>query len=193
MDHEAINNVRRKINEVMKKTDERIVVGWRPSMQDRKEGEVWEGPDGKQWTVKNGIIQNITKLDSAKTPFWCPQCSKPMNHRLDVKFWNKKGKCMDCVIVEETKIRKEGRWVEYEKSVMKANFIAELKDTIKELEHVYETVSAPEIVHADDTRILMIEKWHVDIEQVKEDIKNDLEKLRAKLIEVESENENGNA
>lgn len=193
MNHEAINNVRRKINEVMKKTDERIVVGWRPTMQDRKEGDVWEGPDGRMWTVKNGITQNITKLDSAKTPHWCPLCTKPLNHRLDVKFWNKKGKCMDCVIKEETEIRRQGKWREYEESIMKANFIAELKDTIKELEHLQETISAPEIVHADETRILMIEKWHVDIDKVKEDIKNDLEKLRNKLAEVEAGDSNGNA
>lgn len=193
MNHEAINNVRRKINEVMKKTDERIVVGWRPSMQDRKEGDVWEGPDGRMWTVKNGITQNITKLDSAKTPYWCPACSKPLNHRLDVKFWNKKGKCMDCVVKEETEIRRQGKWREYEQSIMKANYIAELKDTIKELEHLQETITAPEIVHADDTRILMIEKWHVDIDKVKEDIKHDLEQLRNKLTEAEAGDANGNS
>lgn len=193
MNHEAINNVRRKINEVMKKTDERIVVGWRPSMQDRKEGDVWEGPDGRMWTVKNGITQNVTKLDSAKTPYWCPLCSKPLNHRLDVKFWNKKGKCMDCVVKEETEIRRQGKWREYEQSIMKANYIAELKDTIKELEHLQETITAPEIVHADDTRILMIEKWHVDIDKVKEDIKHDLEQLRNKLAEAEAGDANGNS
>lgn len=193
MNHEAINNVRRKINEVMKKTDERIVVGWRPSMQDRKEGDVWEGPDGRMWTVKNGITQNVTKLDSAKTPYWCPLCSKPLNHRLDVKFWNKKGKCMDCVVKEETEIRRQGKWREYEQSIMKANYIAELKDTIKELEHLQETITAPEIVHADDTRILMIEKWHVDIDKVKEDIKHDLEQLRNKLADAEAGDANGNS
>ena len=37
-EHEAINNARRKINEVLKKNGEQIVVGWRPGLEPtRKE------------------------------------------------------------------------------------------------------------------------------------------------------------
>ena len=111
-DANAINNVRRKINEVMKKTDEKIVVGWRPDYVKREEGEEWVDADDKRWTVRNGIIQNITKLDSAKMPWFCPSCEKIMNHRLDTKYWRLRGKCMSCVIVDETKMRAEGKWKE---------------------------------------------------------------------------------
>jgi len=187
MNHEAINNVRRKINEVMKKTDERIVVGWRPGMDDHKEGDVWEGSDGRKWTIKNGIRQNVTKLDLAKTPWFCPVCQKSMSHRLDSKFWNIQGKCFDCVVKEETKIRAEGKWEEYEKKKIKANYIASLKDQIQELQHYYDTVSSPSFVHADDEKILMVEKWNVDVDKIKADLAIDIEDMKKHLAEVEAE------
>lgn len=186
MNHDALNDVRRKIKEVMKKTDDRIVVGWRPPSEDRREGDVWEGPDGRMWTVKNGITQTVTKLDSAKTPLWCPECNKAMSHRLDDKFFAKKGKCMDCVIKHETEIRRQGKWKEYEESLMRANYISYLKDMIVELQHLYENVSAPEIVHADEIRILMIEKWNVDLDKVKQDIMSDIEHFKKELAKAEA-------
>ena len=39
--------------------------GYKKISKRYKEGDVWED-GGKQWTIKNGIKQNITKLDSAK-------------------------------------------------------------------------------------------------------------------------------
>lgn len=186
-EHEAINNARRKINEVLKKTNEQIVVGWRPGLEPiRNEGDTWVGLDDRQWIMKNGIKQTVTKLDAAKTPWFCPQCQKSMSHRLDMKFWRIQGKCFDCVIKYETELRRLGKWEEYEKQKIKANYIASLKDRISELRHLHETVSAPEVIHADDTRILMIEKWHVDIDKVKADIMKDIEELTAFLTEVEA-------
>jgi ribosomal protein L33 len=187
-EHEAINNVRRKINEVMKKTDERIVVGWRPTLEEkRNEGDVWEDSDGRKWTVKNGIKQNVTKLDLAKTPWFCPHCQKSMNHWLDGKFWNLRGKCFDCVIADEAQIRAEGKWEEYEQQIMKANYIASLKDKIAELQYYHDTVSSPTFVHADDERILMIEKWNVDIDRIKAELLIDIEDMKKHLAEIEAE------
>jgi hypothetical protein len=187
-DHQAINNVRRKINEVMKKTDERIVVGWRPELAEkRNEGDVWEDLDGKKWTIKNGIKQNVTKLDTAKTPWFCPECQKSMSHRLDDKFWNIRGKCFDCIIKEETKLRTEGKWEEYEKRKLQQNYVASLKDHINQLQDYHDTVSSPSFVHADQERILMIEQWNVDIDKIKQDLLKDIEELKIHLSECEAE------
>lgn len=184
MNHEAINNVRRKLNEVMKQTDERIVVGWRPDLQEHKEGDVWEGLDGRMWTIKNGIKQTVTKLDAAKTPWFCPQCQKAMSHRFDTKSYNTLGKCYDCAIKEETKMRYEGTWEEYARDQLQKNYIAGLKDKIAELQHYHDTVSSPEFVHADDEKILMVEKWNVDIEKIKEDLRKDIDELKIHLHDL---------
>lgn len=187
MDHEAINNVRRKINEVLKKDEARIVVGWRPEMADRKEGDVWEDVNGREWTVKNGIRQSVTKLDSAKTPWFCPVCEKSMSHRFDMKFWRIRGKCMDCVVKDETELRRQGKWEEYERNIMKANYLAALKDRIDELQDYHDTITAPEFIDADDTQILMVERWNVDIDKIKEDLRNDIAILKQNLTDAEAD------
>lgn len=192
-DHDAINNVRQKLNEVMKKTDERIVVGWRPGLEEHKEGDVWKDADDREWTIKNGIRQRVTKLDDAKTPWWCPECQKTMSHRLDTKYWRLHGKCMDCVIKYETELRRTGKWEEYERQKVRANYLASLKDRIAFLKDLHATVTSPEIIHADDTKILMIEKWDVDINKVKEDIQKDIDELKGYLDEFEQENSNETA
>ena len=40
-------------------------VGYTKKEEFRKEGDIWE-EDGRKWTIKDGIKQNITKLDRAK-------------------------------------------------------------------------------------------------------------------------------
>jgi len=190
-DVNAINNVRRKINEVMKKTDERIVVGWRPDhTPERKEGETWTDSEGKQWIKQDGTIRKINKLDGARTPLFCPKCDRVMNHRLDTKFWRIRGHCFDCNVEEETKIRKEGpdAWKRYEEDIMKRNYYADLKNFIVELYDLHRTIAAPENILADDEKILMVEKWNVDIEKVKADIMEEIVTHEGYLKKFEEEN-----
>lgn len=181
---EALNNVRRKISEKLKKDDERLVFGWRGEAEPtRKEGDIWEDSTGKKWTVKNGVRQSVTKLDDAKTPWWCPRCSKPLNHRFDVKFWRIRGHCMDCVIKDETELRRLGKWEEYEKKVMLRNYIADISDKIAELEAYHDTVSKPEflLMNEHEKTVQMMEKWDVDIDKLKEDLRKDIETLKGYL------------
>lgn len=184
---DALNDVRRKVAEKLKQDDQRLVFGWRGEAEPtRKEGDVWEDVHGKRWTIKNGIRQTITKLDDAKTPFWCPKCSKPLNHRFDVKFWRIRGHCMDCNIKFESQLRREGKWEEYERKVMLRNYIAEVKDKISELQSYYNEVSKPEflIMNENEKTVLMMEKWDVNIDQIKADLLKDIELLNGYLTET---------
>lgn len=184
---EALNDVRKKVAEKLNKDGKKLVFGWRGEPEPtRKEGDIWYDVDGKKWTIKNGIRQSVTKQDAAKTPWWCPKCSKPMNGRFDVKFWRLRGHCLDCNLKEEAKIRKQGpeAWEKYERAVMLRNYIAEVQDKIAELQDYHDTITKPEFVNADETKILMIEKWDVDIEKVKADLRADIEKLQGWLKET---------
>jgi hypothetical protein len=179
---QALNDVRRKVAEKLNKDDSKLVFGWRGQAEPtRTEGDRWTDIEGKEWEMKNGVKTRVTKLDSAKTPWWCPRCSKPMNHRFDMKFWRIRGHCMDCVIKDETELRRQGKWEEYERKIMLRNYIAEVRDKIAELQHYHDTVSKPEFINADETKILMVERWDVDIDKVKADLRKDIEMLQENL------------
>jgi ribosomal protein L37AE/L43A len=181
---DALNDVRKKVAEKLKKDDQKLVFGWRGEAEPvRNEGDEWEDVHGKKWTIKNGIRQTITKLDDAKTPFWCPKCSKPMNHRFDIKFWRIRGHCMDCNIKFETELRRQGKWETYERKIILRNYVAEVKDKIAELQSYYNEISKPEflIMNENEKTVLRMEHWDVNIDKIKADLMKDIETLKGYL------------
>lgn len=106
-------------------------IGYQKTYKHYKEGDVWE-ESGKTWTIKNGIRQNITKLDSAKKlarmPLCCPKCNNRMNKRLDSKMYKIHGFCFDCVIEYETSLQKAGLFEEYERKMTQGNIKAFITD-----------------------------------------------------------------
>ncbi len=61
------NDVNRLRNLVQGKYGDRTTMGtgYTKAKEFHDEGDVWE-EDGRSWTIKNGVKQNITKLDKAK-------------------------------------------------------------------------------------------------------------------------------
>jgi hypothetical protein len=89
------------------------------------ENDIWE-ENGKKWTIKNGIKQTITKLDSIKElirfPLKCPNCEKSMKpNSYNKKMYAIHKQCFDCVIKYETKLKLEGKFEEYEKNLLNLN------------------------------------------------------------------------
>jgi hypothetical protein len=113
-------------------------VGYRKKEEVHEEGDVWE-EDGRQWTIKNGIKQNISKIgdlkESVVTPYFCPSCNKIMNKRNDKVFYKSHRMCFNCVVEFEHKLRKEGKWDEYQKKIKNEeidNMIKDFKTFIEE-------------------------------------------------------------
>lgn len=97
-----------------------------------KEGDIWE-ENGRTWTIKNGIRQNITKLDAAKKalqmPLKCPKCGGPMRHHLAQKMYKIHGFCFDpCTVEYEAELRKAGLYESYEKNMIQGSLKAFMKD-----------------------------------------------------------------
>ena len=116
----------------------RSSVGFSKADEFHAEGDIWES-NGRTWTIKEGIKQNITKLDKAKKahvmPLLCPKCKKVMKNRNDKPFYNIHKMCFNCVIDMEIQLRKEGKWEEYQRKIKNDeidNRIEEFKTYIKE-------------------------------------------------------------
>lgn len=113
------------------KAGTRTGVGYETLKESYQEGDVWE-ENGKKWTIKNGLKQNVTKLDLARKhtqiPLLCPKCGKPMDTRLDSKMYRIHGFCFDCTLDMESKLRQAGLFQDYEQKVVTGNIQGFLED-----------------------------------------------------------------
>lgn len=102
-------------------------IGYTEKQEKHKEGDVWE-EDGRTWTIKNGVKQNVSKLDLIKkavqTPLTCPRCIGPMNHHLHKKMYKVHGVCFDCTVDYEAQLRKVGLYESYEKALVQGSLKA---------------------------------------------------------------------
>jgi uncharacterized C2H2 Zn-finger protein len=111
-------NLQRARNLVTGKVGDRTTkgVGYNKKYEHHEEGDVWE-EGGRTWTIKNGIKQNITKLDKAKKvgkmPLFCPKCGTIMKDWKDKKLYPAYGHCFNCQIDHEAQLRKEGKLMDH--------------------------------------------------------------------------------
>jgi len=103
-----------------------VGTGYQKLKEFHNEGDIWE-EDGRQWTIKNNIKQNITKLDKAKEgiilPLFCPTCSNATKPHLDKKWFVLYGHCFNCQVDFEFKLRQEGKLEEFEKEINNLFFV----------------------------------------------------------------------
>lgn len=106
-------------------------IGYQKAYEHHQEGDIWE-ENGRQWTIKNGIKQNVTKLDAAKkalqVPLKCPKCGGSMNYHLSQKMYKIHKMCFDCVINYESQLRKAGLYEAYERAMIQGSLKAFLGD-----------------------------------------------------------------
>jgi hypothetical protein len=109
----------------------RSSVGFSKKEEFHQEGDIWEA-DGRTWTIKKGIKQNITKLDKAKKahvmPLLCPKCNRVMKKRMDKQFYNIHKICFDCVVDMEHELKKNGKGEEYERKIHNDEIDNKIKD-----------------------------------------------------------------
>ena len=71
-----------------------VGVGYQIEQEEiHKEGDIWENK-GKTWTIRDGIRENITKLDKFKqaaVPLFCPKCKNIMDGQLDPFYYKSFG------------------------------------------------------------------------------------------------------
>jgi hypothetical protein len=167
-----IAELRRKMEQKVQKFD-RPIVGWNPEKVERKEGERWTDHNGKLWERKNGISQSISKLQGARTPWFCPKCTKTMGHRFDSKFYWLYNQCYDCTINQHTKMMLNGTWEEFEKKNLREREKSFLKDKIQEHKEYMRTFKVPQIHFQDGgwQELATLEHFKDMFETLKEDIK----------------------
>lgn len=106
-------------------------IGYQKAHEVHNEGDIWE-ESGRTWTIKDGLKQNITKLDAAKKalqiPLACPKCGGSMNYHLSQKMYKVHKMCFDCVVNYEAELRRAGLYDAYEKAMIQGSLRAFLVD-----------------------------------------------------------------
>ena len=171
----------------------KITVGYDGVNKDesvvRQIGDKWFDSDGNEWEQKNGYKVKLGKewqqeLHEYLNTFPnCPKetCTCGMPKKIDQKMKKIHGMCFDCVIDMEHKIRLEGKWDEYEKTKVKQNALAWLKEAEKDKDAIASELSRMEFTNDFGDN----EKWKTPFnkEEMLEKIENEFAEFRKNFIE----------
>jgi len=173
-------DVNRMRNLLMGKSGDKTqtMTGYEKSSQDYNEGDVWTDAFGKNWTIKNGVKQSVTKNDKFKQlailPMKCPRCENLMKtDDLNKKMYHIHGHCFDCTIKIEQQLKLEGKWHDYEAGKVKAN----LKTSLEDFEQAVDTwyTQQDSFVSEDGD----VENWtQGDKSKIYNEIKTNLEQIK---------------
>ena len=139
-------------------------IGYNKKQVEHKEGDVWT-ENKKTWTIKNGIKQTVSKLDSIKKevfmPLCCPNCGKVMKGQLDRPNYRIHKKCHDCVVEFEHKLRIKGTYNEYIKHLKIRNSL----DIVDEMEsYLLDAINTSNSGHVSEDGV--IERWIGGVDKV---------------------------
>jgi len=153
-------------------------IGYTKKQQFYKEGDTWK-EDGRTWTIKDGIKQNITKLDKFKkaaVPLFCPSCKNIMNKQLDPHYFKAYGACLDCTKVKETKIKNMGEWDNHKKEIGNKEVDNMIKEYTQFMKMKMEESNDGFVTEAGE-----IEKWKggIDKERAEEALREGIEYLKS--------------
>jgi len=157
----------------------RTQVGYKKSDNNYKEGDVWE-EDGRQWTIKDGLKQNITKHDKAKKahimPLMCPQCNQVMKKRNDKVYYKIHKMCFDCVNIMESRMMTAGTFEEYERKIKNDHIDNMIKDFKAFIDYKLSEGSQGYVAENGD-----IERWvgKIDTKRVDDYVKETVDYLES--------------
>jgi ribosomal protein L37AE/L43A len=152
------------------------------------EKRVMVGYKGKEQESGDQISRLSDIMKEARMPMFCPNCDVIMKKRLDDKFWSMYGHCFNCQLKIENKMRIAGTYEEWEKNKIKENKISFIKEQIQAIEE-WKDMKAPEFYNNVGVNEPMLEKekWDVNVEKIKKEAKEALEKYTEALEKLENE------
>lgn len=177
-----INRIR---NIVSKKYGNSTVsqIGYLKKEEEHQEGDIWEEND-KMWTIKNGLKQSYTKLDSFKKtmriPLVCPSCKSRMKSEIDKKMYHIHEECATCVAKKESLIKLNGGYQDYVKSFVNKNMETYLDEAEQFMMEFAESIASKYVTEDGDIeetagqidKDAIIEKWKQEMIDMRNQIKN---------------------
>ena len=146
----------------------------------REVGERWTDSDGKEWEQKEGFKIAVSQMDDVReflqkmNTCHGEDCKTDKYGVADKKLIRRTGLCVNCLAKFETQLKLDGIYPFYEDykiTLNKLSYVREMKVKMEEslsgLKSHFETIT-------EDGRLEKWE-WKVDIDQVREDLKKDID------------------
>lgn len=143
------------------------IVGYEaPAEQKHAVGEKWTDAQGREWEQKENGPTRVTKVIDivhAELDDRCSDCGCEIRwgSRHDRKFFNRTGKCFDCLIKEETTLRVRGQYKLYERKKILSNQRTYLLDIRTKLREAFDfTKEHKELTYVNSNGF--VERWEND-------------------------------
>jgi len=168
-----------------------IQIGYDPNLElaNKKEGEQWEDSQGNKWIKQNGVKKKVPKKATINIEQKCSICEADMKwgNYLDQRVYPKCGKCYDCSVIFDNRLKLLGVFNEYARYTVFNNQLAklnEIKSKLKESIDYLENYD-PELKYynSDGTH----EVWTDDTnarEKVLTDLRKDMTEVEERLKET---------
>jgi len=163
-------------------------VGYDKVTEHKEVGDTWFDDQGYKWEQKNGFKVKHGKMDTLRKYLVSfPNCTKEIctcssPSRADLKMKRVHGKCLDCVIDMEHKIKIQGpeAWKKYEQGKIYENALSWMKSAEKDKDGVLRELEKTEFVNKDGS----IEKWNGDANKgdIKKQIEEGFEKFKTDFL-----------
>ena len=127
-----------KVKKMMKGIYNRpIQIGYEgKTIAQRKEGEIWEEPSGRKFTIENGKRKQLTKVPP-KGFDKCGTCDKMILKDIDQDTYNRMSRCYHCQLEFEADLHREGKWQDWVKEMETKRWesvLAEYEQEMKSLD-----------------------------------------------------------
>ena len=170
-----------------------IQVGYDPNLDNgkRKEGEEWEDSQGNKWVWKNGSKRKVSKIAQIKIDRRCSICNADIKFGsyLDDKVYPKTGKCYDCNITFDSKLKILGIFEDYEKHKIYKSMLSEMNDLkqymVESIAYLTADNSLPKLQYFNEDGSQ--EFWTDDTDmktKVLTDLKKDLTSVNERIDEL---------
>ena len=172
-----------------------IQVGYDPNLNNskRKENEECDDAQGNKWIWKNGTKRKVSKLGQIKIDQRCSICNADMKfgNYLDDRFFPKTGKCYDCAISFDSKLKSLGVYADYEKYKIYNSMLSEMKDFKKNItDSIQYLEKNPEeklqFFNDDGSQEFWTDNTN-QIQKVLSDLKNDLKDIEDNISKANEE------
>lgn len=184
---QKLSEIRHSVGSKVEKWADRISVSmaFKPKV-DRQVGERWD-EDGHTWVQRQGFKERLTPNEASRMPWWCPRCSKSMNHRFDRKFYFLRGWCYNCNIDVEGEMRLNGTFEKFEKQILRQNEVSFLKDKIEQHLTYIKEFKEPTVYFEDGRYEVIASKDQ--FQGTFEDLLRDVDFMLARLEVIQKESD----